>query len=398
MALAEWQKISRVKPNQPFGDGSDGALSISSDTTQAPTDEHCTGTATTTALTCTSTTLSDGDVILIHQSRGTGVGQWEINQVASGGGTVNIVTLKPLNYTYTGGASQAQAIVIPMYSSVTVDNTKTWTAKAWGGVVGGILLWACNGTSTITGNLSVNGNPGSTATGGNGTGYGGGDGNSVAVAYGDQGEGTVGAGGISKAANGNGGGGGENGSGSNSFADGGGGGGNGTAGSNGAGANAGAGGAAISGADLSTGYVFAGGGGAGGGDDIGNGRAGGAGGGIMFIASKMFTVTGTGTSTGGAGVAAIGSTPDNLAGAGGGGAGGSILIQAQTVILGSSKLTASGGAGGAAAGGASGGGAGGTGRIAVHYSGSYTGTTSPSLTPTYDTSLMQFGMSGILEG
>ncbi len=137
MALNDWQKLTRVLPGKPFGDGSDGAYS--SATIPTMTYESCSGTSGSTSLTTAGTSLANGDIILIHQSRGTGVGQWEINKVASGGGTTSITLSQPLQYTYTdSGSSQAQAVVIPQYTNVTVQSG-TWTLSDWAGNTGGLL-------------------------------------------------------------------------------------------------------------------------------------------------------------------------------------------------------------------------------------------------------------------
>ncbi len=66
---------------------------------------------------------------------------------------------------------------------------------------------------------------------------------------------------------------------------------------------------------------------------------------------------------------------------GGGGAGGSILLKGQALILGTSKITAAAGSN------ADTGGPGAVGRIHADYSGSISGSTSPTLDSTLDPSL-----------
>src|SRR3972149_431735 len=100
-----------------FGDGSDGALTISSNTTQAPVDSACTGTAAAYALTATNASFATGDKILIHQSRGTGAGKWERNEIASyTAGTITCAN--QLINTYVSGA---QVIVLKEYTNVTIN-------------------------------------------------------------------------------------------------------------------------------------------------------------------------------------------------------------------------------------------------------------------------------------
>ena len=64
-----------------FGNGSDGAATLSG--TDAPVDSSCSGTSATTSLSATNGSFAANQVILIHQTRGSGVGQWEINIIQS---------------------------------------------------------------------------------------------------------------------------------------------------------------------------------------------------------------------------------------------------------------------------------------------------------------------------
>ncbi len=130
-----------------FGDGSDGAITISVNTTDTPIDSACTGTVSTYTLSATNASFAALQFVFIHQSQGTGAGNWQKNQIQSyTAGTITLVNA--LNATYSSGA---QVLVMKQYSSVTVNNAITWTAKAWTGTVGGILAFLCNGTVTVTG-------------------------------------------------------------------------------------------------------------------------------------------------------------------------------------------------------------------------------------------------------
>jgi len=375
--LYDWQKITRVLPGKPFGDGKDGAYS--SATIPTLVYKSCSGSADSTTLTAsTSSPFAVGDILLLHQTRGTGAGQWEINRV-SAVGSGSYTMQKALKYTYTdSGASQAQAIKIPRYTNVTVQSG-TWTITDWNGDTGGILAFASNGTVTVTGTISADGKGfvlGYGATPPPNTGE-----------TGVQGESSVNVGDVSTSANGNGGGGGSDTvtGGSHSGA-GGGGGGNGGAGSNGTtgsySGTAGSGGEADGSADLSD-FVLGGGGGGGGGYDSISGGHGGNGGGGIFIFAKIITVEGAISADG-----ATGSGANNMGG-GGGGAGGSCLIVCQSGTLGNTLIGATGGSGGDGGTYGGDGGAGGTGRIAVHHSSTVTGTTSPTFTDVTDTSLVE---------
>jgi len=118
-----------------FGDGRDGDLVISSNTTDSPIDSSCSGTADSNSLSAFNASFATGQKIMIHQSRGTDAGVWEINEIESyNEGT--IITKDPLEHTYTdSGASQAQVIVLKQYHNVTINSGVTWTAKAWDGNV-----------------------------------------------------------------------------------------------------------------------------------------------------------------------------------------------------------------------------------------------------------------------
>lgn len=348
-----------------FGDGSDGSLTISSNTTEAPIDSAATGTAGLYTLSATNASFVVGQQIFIHQTQGTNAGQGERNVIS--GYTAGTITLQtPLLGTYTTGA---QVRTLPQYTNVTINSGKIYTAKAWNGTVGGILAFLANGTVTITGSITAS----SKGFRGGSTGS--------ANGYAQQGEGTLGTGALTYTANGNGGGGGFI-EGPNQVWGSGGGGGNGDTGATGIGNNmgvSGIGGTMSGSADL-TSMTFGGGGG--GGNSSGSVATGGIGGGIVLIIATTLIVSGSITSTGQDGT--IGAFQSGVSG---GGAGGSILLKAQTATLGTALITAAGGAGPTSNYGSIGG-AGSVGRITLDYLTSYTGTTSPTLNPIQDDSLV----------
>lgn len=363
-ALNSWQRIDRVLPGFPFGNGADGAYS--SATIPTLTKDSCSGTSSSTTLTTAGSTFANGDVLLIHQTRGTGVGQWEINRVSSGGGTASLTLQTALHYTYTdSGASQAQATKIPMYTNVTVQSG-TWTTSTWDQNKGGILTFASNGSVTVTGTVTANAK-----------GFRGGSNTEIDPKpnQSQAGEGTGGDVVAQTGANSSGGGGGYN-NGNNGVDYGSGaGGGHASAGTDatvcsGAGTS-GTGGSSVGSADLTT-MVFGGGGGSKS-DFQASGPNGGNSGGAIIIFAKNIASVNAITNNGG-----------NGATQSGGGSGGSILLVCQNATLGSAVITASGGTGGS-----SGGGAGSDGRIAVHHSGAVTGTTSPSFTDVTDGTLIE---------
>lgn len=353
-----------------FGSGSDGALTISVNTTDAPIDSACTGTAGNYTLSATNASFALGQVILIHQSQGTNAGQYERNVIS--GYTAGTITLQsPLKGSYTTGA---QVLVIKQYTNVTVNSGVTWTAKKWNGTTGGILTFLASGILTVNGTILADG-------AGYNLGYAGNN-------YdGYQGEGTAGTGARTTAANGNGGGGG-----SKSTSTSGGGGGanatnNGTSGLQSGGSL----GSSAGTTDLTT-MVFGGQGGNGGTSQISdNNRAGkgGDGGGIIYLAAVTITLNSTAKITANGLVGA--NAPDTGGGGGGGGAGGSVLLKCQTATLGTNLVLANGALGGSALPGDGGqrtGGTGGDGRVAIDYLTSYTGTTTPGITNNQDSTLV----------
>lgn len=387
--LNDWQKITRVLPGQPFGSGADGSLTVSSTQTQSVANSSCSGSASSTTLTLgAASTFSNGDVVVIHQTRGTGVTQWEINRISSGAGSTTLTLQETLHYDYTdSGASQAQVFELKMYSSVTVNGSVTLNGTDWGGNVGGFISFAAKSGTTITGTVDHQGadNP-NTAQEISGGGFEGAYGKQYpgsGTERGRQGEGTGGAGSESTSANGNGGGGGQQ----ASQPDGNTGAGGGHASAGGAGSTesgqpAATGGSAVGSADLTT--LSLGGGGGGGIKESGfSGAGGGSGGGAVLIFTSTLTVTGSITVDGGNGASPSGS----VAMAGGGGAGGSVLVVCQTATLGTNLITALGGAGGNASGIL--GGNGSVGRIAVHHSSTVTGTTNPSFFDQSDGTLVE---------
>ena len=348
-----------------WGNGHDGSPNAISGTVN--TYASCTGTATQTVLT-TTLSAGAGDVILCHQSQGTGAGKWEIVGVASdAGATLNLTSA--LTNSYSAGA---QCVLIPQYTGGTLSGAVT--ATAWNGSVGGIIALMSSGDLTISGSLSVVGN-----------GFRGGVASSnQAIGY--SGEGTVGTTLQQLANRGNGGGGARADASSSSTASGAPGG-NGEVGGAVVGNTpytAGTAGVVSGNAGL-TNITFGGGSGGGGGDQNGPYGAGVSGGGIIFIFAKNITVTGSIVSTGTAGTAGYYT-------GGSGGAGGSILIKCQTAILGTNKITAAGGTYGVD--GAYRGGAGGVGRIRCDYYTSVTGTTTPALSSAEDPSLNVPGNTG----
>jgi len=379
-------KFSIKTSSSNFGDGSAGNLTISSNTTQAPTDAACSGTINTYSLSATNASFAAGQEILIVQMIGTNAGISQRTKIqAYTAGTITTVDKLKISFS-SSGTNKAQVLVLPQYADVTVNAGKTWTGKAWNGTTGGIFAFLASGTVTINGTITVSGKgfrgasrPASTVNIGGlqGEGYG-------TTVYDS----------TNYVANYSGGGGGRGSSGGSAGSSGGGGGyatigGTGSTGSNPLGA--GQPGNAVGGQDLLALMYMGGGGGSGGNSySVGAGEgggSGGAGGGIIYIAGATFTVN-SGASITANGAQGLVADLGHANGGGGGGAGGSVLIETQTGTLGTALLTSSGGAGGYNTSGfAIQGGTGSVGRVHINYSTALTGTSSPTLYSTVDNDL-----------
>ncbi len=352
---------------EKFGNGGDGALTISADTTETVTDSACTGTSGTTSLSATNASFAANQIIFIHQTQGTGVGNWQLNVIQSY--TAGTITTKyALTNTYATGA---QVRVVNQNADITINTTKTLTAKAWDGTVGGLLVLMSNGTTTVTGNITSSGS----GFRGTDTAYQG------ANQPHHRGEGTtVGSYNATYSTTGAAGGGGGAGTESSGVYHGGGGGGShATSGGNG-GSTSGAGGGSGATDTLGNAALTLASFGGSGGASASSGKKSGA---FILIISKTLTVTGTINGNGVTGT----TTPNSYTGGDGSGAGGSILLKGQTLTLGTTLVTAAGGLATAAGGGGGAGGVGGTGRIHADYLTSISGTTTPTLDSAQDSTL-----------
>src|SRR5574343_81461 len=218
--------------NDRYGDGSDGAVTYSSNQNDPTQTTTCTGTLASTTLTVGSSAgFQDGNLVLIYQSRngGDGAGNWELNKIVSGTSGTTWTLFSALTHNYN---TTAQVILLKQYSSFTINSGVTLYTQGWNGSTGGVTAILCNGTTTITGSISAQG-----------AGYRAGSGG--VSNNGQTGEGTNGGSFESTSANGSGAGGGGYATDSGHVEGGnGGGGGNATAGAGGNARNTGAGGAA----------------------------------------------------------------------------------------------------------------------------------------------------------
>jgi len=346
-----------------------------------PANIACSATISTTTVTLVSaSTFANGMLVLIHQTKGTGAGTWELNKIISGGGTTTLTMGYQTQNTYTnsGVTSNAQIIELKQYNSLTSGSI---TCPAWDGAQGGIIAWMDKGTSTINGTLTTVGKGFRASTEYK---------NQDGPAETDKGEGsgtdtfgtTEG-----RTANGNGGGGGGS-AGSDGGGNGSGGasGGSKTAGSDGynAGYSTATGGEAVWGSYGSTVTLGGGAGSRVSGSAGDAGSAGTNGSGLLFVFAKNIIVTGSIT---------LNSTDGDLTGdsstySSGAGGAGSAMFWGETIALGTSLITANGGqAKGTSK-------FGGNGGIVARYSHSFTGTTSPTTDSTLDVTIREPSKGG----
>mgnify|MGYP001069787533 CR=1 FL=1 len=379
-----------------FGNGKDGNLNYTGGNfggvngygiaTFTGTSGNYSGTFTNVAYFNGSNGGRVGDIVLIHQSKGTGAGNWELNKITGRSGST-LYLKYPLQNNYTTGA---QIISSGQWVNASFSGTTT-PYLGWNGSAGGIFF-LIGKSLTLSGTINYKGGDGASQIiadntgGGSGGGYRGGNiGAAEPTPGGFQGEGYNGGLARSYSNAGNGAGGGWQGAP---------GGGHGTAGNygltwNGYNDTTSTPGQTASNAQL-TNMVFGGGGGGGNGEGHSGSKpgAGGAGGGIVVLIFKTINITGSINVNGGNGGNAYTSDWNgNPTSAGGGGAGGAVLLKCQTATIGSNLITALGGARGTVNQAQRHGGAGGVGRIHLDYKISYSGSTNPTLDARQDLTL-----------
>lgn len=385
----QWRSDDTAAWTYAFGNGSDGAKTVSSNETYDGANAGCSGTSGSTSLTLdAASTFANEDLVLIHQTRGTNAGNWELNKIASGGGTTSITLAHTLQNTYAdSGADQAQIVELKQYSSVTVDNGFTWSATTWDGSKGGIIAFLCNGTVSIAGTISAS-EKGFIPSNGTAGQSGGNSANS------NQAEGSSSAGASSSSANGSGAGGVHGTSGD--AGSGGSGGGHANSGTAGqlTGDHTTTGGSSVGTASL-TNLQFGGAGSGAKGEssanspNTGNGGNGGRSGGIVAIFAITITVTGSVVTNGQNGFSPTQAGFEEGGGGGGGGAGGAVLFKGTAITIGTNLVTVAAGSGANGSGSLNlDGGAGSVGRIHADYSSSFSGTTSPAIDTTLDSTII----------
>ena len=401
---------AHLQPVLHFGDGADGAITVSGAVNiqtsklakgrSRPDGEAFavsklgadtiviggTGTGGTPVNKVQESIKAGDEVLLINQhapgANSTNVGRYEFCQVkAASVSTITCAEKLTQIYGISANSNLAgQRVVVqrvPNFSAVTVASNGTIDTRTWDGSRGGIIAMRVSGTLNVQGKISADGRGYRGApTVRSKTSWGGGwRGESPNTGYGltrtySQSHGGGGGGDAEWCHSGNGAAGG----------------GHASAGRNGYaafhqcgggwsfGKKTAEGGKTYGNAALTRAYMGAGGGSGGvDGDNPDNGGAGSPGGGVVALFARTLTVSGNISAVGSKGGHGQGET-----GGGGSGAGGSILIGGETINVGTNKVLASGGPESTADRNENRGGYGGVGRVAVRYSKSVSGSSSPA--------------------
>ena len=384
MAQRQFRSDDTSPWQEGFGTGFSGDLVISSNTTSHSFQYACTGTIDTNTLSVAhGGNAGAGLFVLIHQTMGTGAGNWELNKVTGAPDNNSVSLAYPLTNTYGTGAQMA---FVFQQTSITLNSGITWTPPSYTGTTGGILAYISNGPININGTITVLG-----------CGFRGSQARSNDQLV-SQGEGTGGAGTTVWVANGNGAGGVQD----HTHVDIQGGAGGGHASSGALGTNSfaprEAGGTVGNTALTSLNFGGAGAGAATSGNVTGS-STGGNGGGIVLLIGPEIIINGTTgsiTANGGTGSGILDETGTVRNTTSGAGAGGSILLKGRSINIGTNRMTALGGTA-VAPGGLEPfkGGDGGTGRIHIDYSGTLTGSSvSPNFDSTFDPAIKPFISGG----
>jgi hypothetical protein len=135
----------------PFGLGSgkDGNLNVTSATPMTNAVAALTGTAGTKTPTLDAvSTFQNADLVLIIQSRGSGAGNWELNRIASGGGSTTPTLTFDLKNNYVSGA---QIVEMKEYFNVSISGAGSLSPnQAWDTVRGGIMAFFVKGTISMS--------------------------------------------------------------------------------------------------------------------------------------------------------------------------------------------------------------------------------------------------------
>ena len=147
-----------------FGDGADGAITITSTGTTINTWTQLTtdGNKNDTSISVASgSAFKQGDEILVIQMQApSGAGNYEFHRVVSvAGNTVGLE--RGLTQTFVSGgfnqanARAAQAVRVPRFTTVQVNSAQTITAKGWDGFSGGVVAFRASQSVSFNTGASI---------------------------------------------------------------------------------------------------------------------------------------------------------------------------------------------------------------------------------------------------
>ena len=149
-----------------FGDGKDGELIVASGQT-VYLDDLVPFTGASGAIAVGQNILpvestvgfSVGDLILVHQSRGSiAVGNWEFAYIDSiSTGNLILKDGVQINYYEDGGNGQVQVQKVPQFTNCTIEATGKLTVRPWNGNTKGILTFLCKNTLSVDGTITASG-------------------------------------------------------------------------------------------------------------------------------------------------------------------------------------------------------------------------------------------------
>lgn len=164
-AVGDASDIKRQKrPPNLFGTGEDGSLHVESGPVRLDSDwALVTASAPTDA---THLHVHDpavfraGDYVLIHQARGSNVGNWSFNRIQrTEGNTLYLRDNIPHPVREVGSleSNEAYVIRVSQFTDCHIGPDATLSARPWDGESGGLLVLICSGRLLVEGLLDVTG-------------------------------------------------------------------------------------------------------------------------------------------------------------------------------------------------------------------------------------------------
>jgi hypothetical protein len=150
-----------ISPVESAGDpastGNDGELVVSSAGVEINDYTNITSVGVNNITVNSAAAFAADDEVMIVQSQSTGssVGTWETKRILSINS--NIITFTDIieNSYSTSGSDVLQAVRIPNYTDVTVNEGASITCPGWNGSTGGIIFFRASGTTILAGSVTA---------------------------------------------------------------------------------------------------------------------------------------------------------------------------------------------------------------------------------------------------